>query len=185
MLSSLSLCLFGFVIFNNENSSCFHFFGLRFTQSYLSLFFSNNHGWLMKYRRLQHIEYTSSSRPVFTSADKIKHFFIFSTLCAEGVKKPSIYAQHRVFRGSMCVCVRRYCLFFLYFMLFLFSRFFFSCFSFFCRLNVVLPIQTACVINLAQVNFKINVRLPKHFRHVQLALLNCQLENCPGSVWIA
>ena len=78
----------------------------------------------MKYRRLQHIEYTSSSRPVFTSADKIKHFFIFSTLCAEGVKKPSIYAQHRVFRGSMCVCVRRYCLFFLYFMLFLFSRFF-------------------------------------------------------------
>ena len=120
----LSLCLFGFVIFNNENSSCFHFFGLRFTQSYLSLFFSNNHGWLMKYRRLQHIEYTSSSRPVFTSADKIKHFFIFSTLCAEGVKKPSIYAQHRVFRGSMCVCAAVLPLFSLFYAISVFSFFF-------------------------------------------------------------
>ena len=120
----LYLCLFGFVIFNNANSSCFQFFGLRFSQSYLSLFFGQP--WLT-----DEIQAASAYRiyliqpPRFYISRQNQTFFhFFDSLCRRRQKAIYLCSAQSLSRQYVCVCVRRYCLFFLYFMLFLFSRFF-------------------------------------------------------------
>ena len=124
------------------NKPLFSVFYLRFRQSYLSFFFVFEQPWLNEKNiyRPRHIEHLIR-RPFYISRQN--QTFCFATLCAEGVKKPSIFAQHRVFRDSVCVYAAVLPLFSLFYAISVFS-FFFSLVSPFLSVKCSLT-DTNCV----------------------------------------